>query len=346
MDQIKIIQHNIIKWTTPRRNELYNYYIKEDPDVIMLNSTGMTSIERIKMYTYNVYQRNNENEQHAGIAIAVKHNIKHKIYDDFEGDTLAIELETNRGPILLATTYWPPRRNEVPIQDITNIMRKQIPVYLIGDCNAKHPFVGHSYSNLKGRLINNLISNNTAVHLGPEFPTMIHYSTVGRPDIILANRHCYFNYTIRQGNLTTSDHIPVVFTIGSKPIVTENKKIYRMNKTDWDKYKNVMEKKLEEQVTHIEGNTVNQDHIDLELENWPKIINETKEEVIPTRQFKIAPHPKESDLLKLLQRNYREIKRYVAIQGMTAETRHRIRILQEEIKEESKRIHTEQARMP
>ena len=113
MEVIKIIQHNVIKWTLDRRNELFNYYTKEDPDIILLNSTGIPDNQNIKIFTYKVYQRNFQNEEHAGVAIAIKYNVKHKILDNFQEDFIGIEIDTNRGPIIVTTTYLPPRRNYI-----------------------------------------------------------------------------------------------------------------------------------------------------------------------------------------------------------------------------------------
>ena len=51
----KIIQQNVLSWTMDRRNELTNYYYKEQPDLILLNSTCMRNEERIRIWGYNLY---------------------------------------------------------------------------------------------------------------------------------------------------------------------------------------------------------------------------------------------------------------------------------------------------
>ena len=78
MEELKIVQHNVLKWT-PQRTELSNIYAQFNPDVILLNATGMKQDDRIKIYTYNVYQKNATNEDHAGVAIAIRKTIKHKV---------------------------------------------------------------------------------------------------------------------------------------------------------------------------------------------------------------------------------------------------------------------------
>ena len=57
LNNIKIIQHNVLKWTHSRKIELGNYYQKEFPDVLLLNSTGVSDAERIKIFQYNVHQK-------------------------------------------------------------------------------------------------------------------------------------------------------------------------------------------------------------------------------------------------------------------------------------------------
>ena len=105
----KIVQHNILKWTYNRRNEQSNLYRQIHPGIILLNSTGINDNDHIKLYPYNVYQRNKESEQNADIAIAVKRNIDHVIWDDFEDDILAIWVQTMKGPVIVGTGYRPPR---------------------------------------------------------------------------------------------------------------------------------------------------------------------------------------------------------------------------------------------
>ena len=129
LNNIKIILHNVLCWTFNRRNELSNYYIKENPDVILLNSTGCKDDSKIKIFGYNVHQKNTLAENHAGIAIAVRRNLTYQLMDDIPGDILAIRIETGKGPIVIVTTYLPPRRHYVPEAEFRDLLNKNIPVY-------------------------------------------------------------------------------------------------------------------------------------------------------------------------------------------------------------------------
>ena len=244
MEQLLIIQHNIIHWEFKRRNELYNIYMTFDPDIILLNSTGVTDCNKMKIFNYNVYQRNTLSERHSGIAIAIRKNIPHKLLDNFQEDFLAIQVDTNRGPIVVSTAYLPPRRPYLPYQDFMKVIRKNIPVYFIGDLNAKHRFIGHNVNNNVGLALNNLINQGLISHLGPDFNTFIGERGTGKPDIMITNQHAYLNYSINQGPITSSDHLPLIIKLATKPIRIEIKESYNFKKADWNKFKNkAIEKK-------------------------------------------------------------------------------------------------------
>ena len=159
-DNIKVILQNVLKWTYTRRNEISNYYQKESPDIILLNSTGCRDNEPIKLFNYNVHQRNTRGEDHAGIAIAIKRNINYQLIDDFDSDILAIKLETSKGPVIFATTYLPPRRHHIPEAEFRNLLQKPMPVYLFADLNARHRIIGHQQSNTAGNVVADLIRRN------------------------------------------------------------------------------------------------------------------------------------------------------------------------------------------
>ena len=341
INRIKIVQQNVLKWTFHRRNELSNLYMKMDPDVILLNETGITDRERIKIFNYNIHQKNKESEDHAGVAIGIKKGISYQLLDDFQEDILAIKLETRKGPVIVATCYSPPRRAQFPTEDISRLMRKTMPVYLVGDLNARHQFIGHSRRNHAGEIINDLIERNITVYLGPDFNTRIGANGISRPDIILRNRHGFFNYAIEEGDLTTSDHLPVVFTLATTPIVQtcSPRKLYK--RTNWD---NVKEKLVEDMEIKnnvrnlkIQHRDVTKDIIDDEVESWMTTIMNRIDEETPTATLKYLPHPRESDLLKTLLMAYNILKH----NAVTREQHEQVRILQEGIKVENIRLYDE-----
>ena len=341
INRIKIVQQNVLRWTFHRRNELSNLYLKMDPDLILLNETGMTDRETIKIFNYNIQQKNKESEDHAGVAIGIKRGISYQLLDDFQEDTLAIKLEMRKGPVTVATCYSPPRRAHFPTEDVSRLMRKNIPVYLVGDLNARHQFIGHSRRNHAGEVINDLIERNITVYLGPDFNTRIGANGISRPDIILRNRHGFFNYAIEEGDLTTLDHLPVVFTLATTLIVQTcpPRKLYK--RTNWDnvkvKLREDMETKNNARNLKTQYRDVTKDIIDDEIESWMITIKSRIDEETPTTTLKYLPHPRESDLLKTLLMAYNILKHNAG----TTEQNEQIRMLQEEIKLENIRLYDE-----
>ena len=220
-NNLLIIQHNVHTWTDERAIELSKYYNLHNPDIILLNSVSLRQDKAVKIFNYNVYERNYLNELQAGIAIAIKKNIQHKVLDNFQDDILGIRIETNNGPIEIYTIYSPPRRNYLPIGEINSIAQKNIPTYLIGDVNAQHQMLAYTYVNTKGRIIKNYVDNKLK-HFGPDFPTLVRRN--GRPDIVLGNRWAHLNMAISPGSLTSSDHLPVHVKLSTNAIIKDIKK--------------------------------------------------------------------------------------------------------------------------
>ena len=221
MTTLKIVQHNALKWTYLHKNKLSNLYMRINPGLILLNSTGMKESERIKFFNYDIYQRNIYNEDSVGNVVGVRKDLKHQIMDGFAEDCLAVRIETTKGPVIIGTTYRSLRREDLLIEDMMKLPRKNVPVYILADLNARHRFLGHGDDNDAGRILNNMINQNLAVFVGPDFNTRVRQGGLPRPDIILRNRCAFLNSFIREGDLTTSDHIPIVFIVSTTAIIRE-----------------------------------------------------------------------------------------------------------------------------
>ena len=297
MEQLKIIQHNVLKWTPRRSNELNNIYKDYDPDIILLNSIGVLRNNELKIYPYNVYHRNITKEDNAGVAIAIKKTFKHKLLDTFNNDILGVELDTNRGKIIVATMYIPPRFPDFNLQNILNLARKPSPVYIFADLNARHMSLGHKSTNARGRILVNLIRKELITFFGPDFKTYINDRGSGTPDIVIGNRHANLNLSITQGPLTTSDHLPVYVKLATKPIISRGKKMMHIKKANWEAFQTTLNKNSNsEEETII---TKNKAQIDKELGNWFEEIDKAIKHTIPATEFRIMPHPRVSDKQKI-----------------------------------------------
>ena len=241
-ETINILQHNVRSWENIKYT-LTNIYREINPDVILINSHGLKTNRNIKIHSYTTYQVNSSEELNDGSAILIKNNLKHKIKEDYDTDMLQVTIDTDTGPINIATTYLPPRRAYLPITDFHKIASQTYPTYIIGDLNAHHPNIDKKRSNIVGKTLMMLIDNNKLKHIGPDFPTFLSHNASTSPDIVLTNNRTYHNIQIKPGPITPSDHIPILIKITSQPIQIDTPPTYIINKTNWDLFNREVQNK-------------------------------------------------------------------------------------------------------
>ncbi len=198
-----------------------------------MRSHGQKDTKQIIIPGYRVYTINASGERDDGSTIAIKYEIRHKVYDDFDTDVLALEIDTTLGPIILSTTYLPPpRRPYLPFTDFYRLLSNSIPTYMIGDLNARHKHLGNINNNTVDRSIIQLLTQGSLLYLGLHFPTFISQGAATKPDIIVSNKRHYLNSFCEPGKITTYDHLPIVFKVSTKPFLIQHSETYKLNKAD------------------------------------------------------------------------------------------------------------------
>ncbi len=82
------------------------------------------------------------------------------------------------------------------------------------------------------------------LHIGPHFLTYISHGAATNPDKILANKHHYLNNTTEPGNITSSDHIAIIFTMATQIFLIPQLKTYILHKANWDSLSAVQKMKF------------------------------------------------------------------------------------------------------
>lgn len=301
-NSIKILQHNVLAWTYQRRNELTNYYLEEDPDIILINAHGIKTEDKLKIHNYMVHKINIRNEPHDGAAIAVKKNIKYRILDTYQENFLAIIVTTTLGEVCIATGYQPPRRPWLNYDNFLTWARLPIPTYFIGDVNARHQQLGNNDNNNNGRFIAGLIRDNKFVHMGPDFKTFLTNRAASTPDIILNNnKHCH-NIHIQQGKVTTSDHLPVIVQLSGSPIQLPTPPQLDLKNAKWEDFKNELSTH-----TYVNLNGEHKTRIDEEMSKWFRTIQDAMKKHIPTRRHRTIPHPHNTPEITALKAEFRQL---------------------------------------
>lgn len=280
MDTITIIQHNVHTWNT-NKFLLSNTYLQQNPDIILLNSTGVKDTETIKVFGYNTYKINSQNTLHDGSAILVKTNIQHRITDDFDTDVLQVTISTITGPINIATTYLPPRRPYLPFTDFHRLATQNAPTYIIGDLNARHTVLNYNDCNNVGKAIKKLIDNKKLNYQGPHFHTFFSSNNTSTPDIILTNNKTYHNMEIKPGPTTSSDHIPILIKITTHAIKTTTAPIPNYNAANWEMFT----RDTEDAHKNINTNPyMTTQQLNTSLQQWTNTITDAMKTHIPLKR--------------------------------------------------------------
>ena len=204
-------------------------------------------------------------------------------------------------------------------------------MYFIGGLNAHLPAMGYARYNNNGREIKRLIRQNKIIHVGPDFRTLVHKN--GKPDIIFSNRVAYLNYAIKTGDLTSSDHFPVILKLSTRPIVKAFERKRNLKKTNWEAFSEKVETRIS-QTFNLEADIL-QDLYGC----WYGSIEASLEETTPTTKLTYYLHARDSDYLKLLEVTYRNIcnKQY-----WTREDIEILKNIQQRIREEDLRLFREE----
>ena len=280
---------------------------------MLLNSHGIKSTQSIKIPGYKVYKVNTTESLADGSAIGIKYNIQHKLYDDFDTDVLAIEIQTSLGPIIIATTYLPPRRPYLPFPDFYRLLNNNIPTYILGDFNGRHRYFGNNSENTVGKSLLQLINQGKMLHIGPHFPTFISQGTATNPDKIFSNKHHYLNIITEPGDITTSDHIPIKFSLATQPFLVKQPKIYKVNKANWEGFKATLEHKIETK----ELNDCTTQEIEDELETWISTVKEAMDKHIPKSEHKFIYQLRKTPQIQFLQSLFNRLRQNADTQGWT-----------------------------
>lgn len=327
-DRLSVIQHNVQGWSN-NRISLSNIYNTIDPDIILLNETSIRDQQTLKIFNYNTYATNHDNEQYAGAAIAIKKSITAKIHDNFYSNMLAATIETSTGPITIATAYVPPRENYLNFIDFNKIFKKNTPVYFLGDINAAHSILGHTHNNNRGRHLYTLIQENKCQHIGPHFTTWMNHNRATAPDIVLKNNRAFHNIHLQPGPITPSDHIPIIATISTAPIqipITPRKSFHRAN---WELYR--------QELGTVE--CPNQPHPTLQeledhIKNFNHQITQTSNTAIPTLTHRTIPGIRKTRRILQLERQYKDIKHIIDTIGPTIQHYRQIIYLRQQLRQE------------
>ena len=301
--RLDLIHHNVRNWGI-HKNNLSNYYLKHNPDIISINSHGLNTDKDqfLKIFSYS--NLTSGTGLHAGTALLCKTNLKHAHFTpNMDNNSLYSIIHTDLGKILIFSLYRPPRINALPLIDIKNALNLGLPTLILGDFNIHHTNFGHNRSDNLGKIFNNFALRNNLHFLGPHFKTYFNNINSGTPDLIFGNNQILnLAVQISPGDrLPFSDHIPIHIKLNSNPIAIPADPKFNLHKANWEEFR--------EELSSIPlPNIHNKDlpFIDDITQNFINNIINASENHIPKSHYKFIPSFNLSNRTKRLQLIYNQ----------------------------------------
>ena len=311
---MKILQFNVRSYWN-LRDPIYNYINKVRPDVVLLNSTGVTNGKRIKHPGYT--SRQSPDGAHQGVCILVNHTIKYEFLTGWFTfhSMMAVKLYTLQGPIIIATAYVNPGIG-IPMHDFNVLFNHNtIPIFLAGDLNANHTALLHTHNNEHGRQLVAQMNTLRLHFIGPDFDTFYGpRGNKGRPDIFIGNRATlpYHSHVV-PGEHKGSDHIPMIITISTNPILHPERPQFMYSRANWEGFQANLNNAHLDEFCQVQGR---EEH-DIDL-YWLMILNTIVDEMkknIPQTSYKIRasfrPSMRTQRLLICLRNRFEQNKQRI-----------------------------------
>lgn len=225
---------------------LKTFLSEQNIDICLLNETWLKSTSIIPNFTpYNLIHKNSVNE-HNGVGILIKQNIKYSIVNTTFHDSIqniCISVETSMGTLHILCVYCPPNSSRFA----TNKMRKVLleiskPCLIMGDFNAHHILFGCQTNNNRGNSLYTLIDDFDMCILNEGEATTVQYPNRNASAIDLAlvspTLAPFCEWRVHDDSMG-SYHYPTVVVINVKPSIYEVRPVeekYIYCKADWSKY--------------------------------------------------------------------------------------------------------------
>ena len=294
-------------------NEVKQFLIEENIDIMLLNETKLKSLTKFKVTGYQCVRKERDNDKAGGgVMIRVKDNIQYsEVFLSLSSiEAVAIKLSDN---LIIVSVYNPPK-SKLLVNDlnILNKLGKKILIY--GDLNAKNTYWNCKNNNANGNIILDFTINKMFQIIAPDGPTLYPYNsnTLSTVDIGLArNLKCNINLEIL--NKFNSDHLPInIILTNSTKIKCHDRKYFNYKLAKWDMFRKIINENLV-----IDQKILTQTDIDNSISNLVKMIQNASNKSIPLapgnagKHYMLPPDIKaliktRNNLRKMYQRTYSE----------------------------------------
>lgn len=289
----------ILTWNANGLNEraleLENYIQDNKIDIALISETHFTHKNYIKIKGYNAYWTiHPSGRARGGSAIIIKDYIKHHQNSNIQEDYIqatVIEIQINKArSISIAAAYCPPK-HKPSVQQLQGIIGKLGPRFIMGgDYNIKHVAWGSRIiSPGKGNDLLRVIKENNCDYHSSGKPTYWPTDISKIPDLL--------DFYITRGipaNLIqvvgvqdlSSDHTPVMLTLGEQAKKIQKNNNITNKHTDWDKFRYHIDQDL---ILEIKIN--NRKDLDTQMNHFTEVVKNAAKSATPIMVSSMTKSP-------------------------------------------------------
>ena len=175
------IMHINAQSLRPKLSELSHFLATNSVDICSVNETWLSPKEKISIPNFSIVRKDRASDKHGGVCFLIQNEIPYETLQlNFPIEILGIKLKQisreQKDAVLI--TYYNPPDQVVDIEAIKFLLNEPNTI-LVGDLNC-HSKLWLSHSpNRSGRLIEELLSNSSAIIINDDSPT---YEPLHRPN--------------------------------------------------------------------------------------------------------------------------------------------------------------------
>ena len=155
--------------------------------------------------------------------------------------------------------------------------------------------------------------------------------------IFFCNKHHYLNYVIEPGEISTSDHILIIFRLSTKSFINETPLTYKINKANWESFKETLNKNI----TLKDLNNCNLEQLENSTKEWMETRKHAMDRAIPKSSYKFTYQLKITPEIRQLESQYKLLRNNARINGWSYEHYREYTRIRHELREVCKEIITE-----
>lgn len=232
-------------------HELESIIMTNKLDIVLISESHATARSNFRIKGYNIYTTPHpDGKAHAGTSLVIRANLKHSILEPYSTPHLqatSIKVEDRSGHITFSSVYCPPRHT-ITSEMFSNFFQTMGLRFVAGgDWNGKHTYWGARCTSTRGRQLKRCVDENNLNILSTGEPTYWPSDPQKLPDLLdfFITHGISYLYTGIESSLDgSSDHTPVILTLGVSPLVREKPESLTNRKTDWAGFKSYLDENI------------------------------------------------------------------------------------------------------